>query len=145
MWAYATLEVASCPRLFEAFAEHMKSNARLLDMFKLQHFANVVWAFSAAHISNTMLFDRVAEIIATTVGTNFKSQELSTILLAYTRNSHSSPKLFTKVAQVIIAQVDLNVFNPQDLSITVWAYATAGESQPLLFKKFANQLLSWTT
>ena len=141
MWAYATLEVASCPRLFEAFAEHMKSKAKLLDMFKLQHFANMVWAFSAAHISNTMLFDRVAEIIATTVGTNFKSQELSTILLAYTRNSHSSPKLFTKVAQVIIAQVDLKVFNPQDLSITVWAYATADESQPLLFKTFAYHIV----
>jgi ABC-type uncharacterized transport system permease subunit len=47
LWAYATLEVASCPRLFEAFAEHMKSNAKLLDMFKLQHFANTVWVIDS--------------------------------------------------------------------------------------------------
>ena len=73
LWAYATLEVASCPRLFETFAELMISNTKLLDMFKLQHFANMVWAFSAAHISHTPLFDKVAEVIVTTVGTNFSS------------------------------------------------------------------------
>ena len=142
LWAYATLEVASCPRLFETFAELMISNTKLLDMFKLQHFANMVWSFSAAHISHTPLFNKVAKVIVTTVGTNFKSQEISNILLAYARNSHSSPKLFTKVAQVIIAQVHLNVFNPQDLSITVWAYATAGEPHPLLFKKFATHIVN---
>jgi len=125
--------------LFDHIAE---KSIPLLDKFKPQELANIVWAFEKVKVQHPDLFEEMADHIVSLDHLNdFKPQELSNLLIAYAKAEVSHLDLFNKVADHIVSLEHLNDFKPQELSNTIYAFAKAQVSHLDLFNKVADHIV----
>ncbi|KAL7530568.1 hypothetical protein ACHAXR_003568, partial [Thalassiosira sp. AJA248-18] len=116
---------------------------RQLSSFNPQDLPNIAWAFAAAGVFDSTLFNRVADEVASRHLGPFKPQHLSNIVWAFATAEVSSPTLFNRVADEVTHR-HLGSFIPQELSNIVWAFGTAGVLHTTLFVRMAGAIMGRT-
>ena len=110
-----------------------KSSILLLEDFKPQQLATLVWSFATVGVSHPLLFEKVADHIISLDNLGaIKPQQLSDLVWAFAKAEVFHPGLFEKVASHIVALDDLNELMPHQISNFVWAFSQADVHNPQL-------------
>jgi len=136
--------------------DHIATAAvEILTSFTTQGMASMMWAFARNRVSNTQLFERVADnILESDKLSTFEPQELANIVWAFGRAENlavkaeggSLPRFLEKVADHIVALDDnqLARYRPSDLHKILGAFgsSTVGLKSNHLFEKLANVFIA---
>lgn len=114
-----------------------KTAVRKLPDCTPQAVANLAWAYATAEHRAPLLFDSLAQVVASAHLSEYTPQNLANLAWAYAAAGHSSPELFARLADESVTR--LRDFTPQNLANLVWSFATLGQRAPALYEAVAEE------
>ena len=132
--AYGSARSHSDSPLYDALE---KTAVRKLPDCTPQAVANLAWAYATAEHRAPLLFDSLAQVVASAHLSEYTPQNLANLAWAYAAAGHSSPELFARLADESVTR--LRDFTPQNLANLVWSFATLGQRAPALYEAVAEE------